>query len=169
MDNMSAYVACSTCKTGSPDDDGIGTAQFLSEHALHRNLRFVPETTFLSTYLEEGYVDLKRPNLKPLPLAPAGIPLTRCNTVVTPFGLPASRDDLLTTHRRLIREAQRSLVSIVPAKSFWDRARARFHSALSPLLRNGTIRKRLAGLFEKQASPLDVKDPADSDTQPAQP
>ncbi len=132
---MTVYIVCSQCMVGAVDDEsGFQMRKFLNEHLDHRILDFVSESEFLSKYLQEGYVDVDRPELDAIKLA------LRTNTPSSeaeeqrqsPFGMPASRTDLAETHRRLMAEHRRTKTHdslIQRLRALWRRLWKRYSVA----------------------------------------
>lgn len=68
------YYVCMTCKDGkyAPSDEESNDSKlsgFLEHHTkIHHPMKVILATEFLSIYIQDGYVDIDRPNLEPLPL-----------------------------------------------------------------------------------------------------
>lgn len=83
---MNAYVACLDCKKGKIEDpEEQITTSFAFEHGDH-NLRLVPEADFLSDFLEKGFIDVDRPDAKPIKLHMRGEAPKEAQPM--PFGAP---------------------------------------------------------------------------------
>lgn len=99
---MEAYIICSACKVGSRDDDGAGTKLFAYGHSDHGQLEYVDAAIFLSDHVARGYVDTDRPTAPPPPMLKSiDAPTFAEPERATPFGRPASRDQLFAENRAM--------------------------------------------------------------------
>jgi hypothetical protein len=71
-----SYSICKACGEGKWYDPNINGGVFTEweeHHAQHGVLGFQPATEFLGTMIGEGFVDVDRPDLKPIPLKFPGV------------------------------------------------------------------------------------------------
>lgn len=136
---MNAYIVCTACKQGRLDENRLGQRQasrFAKKHADH-GIELVAERLFLEDYLAAGYVDVERPNLKPIKTHFSGT-APRAN-VKAPFGMPGAASSSVKEQRRALMASPRRPIGGVEWKPEPDPVPSRFPRPFADLSESGLL------------------------------